>query len=161
MRNRWKLFQRLRTPRARPARRACGQPRNSSRSRSGVLTSMSAWSICRWAGSISPESMITLTFGWCQLPDGFRGRSAHADELELLGGQLVPATVTRPVAGCSDVSDPRVPHVARTRVARAFTPQSVCRSLAVDVELEVVAVWLEVAVHRLRELVAVARNERR
>ena len=72
-----------------------------------------------------------------------------------------PPAVTRPVAGCSGVSDPRVPHVARTRVARAFTPQSVRRSPAVDVELEVVAVWLEVAVHRLRELVAVARNERR
>jgi hypothetical protein len=121
------------------------------------------------------ERLEHLPLGWVHLPGvddhahvrlvpaprRFRGRSAHADELELLGGQLVPATVTRPVAGCSDVSDPRVPHVARTRVARAFTPQSVCRSLAVDVELEVVAVWLEVAVHRLRELVAVARNERR
>jgi hypothetical protein len=73
----------------------------------------------------------------------------------------VPSAVTRPVTGCSGVSDPRVPHVARTRVARAFTPQSVRRSQAVDVELEVVAVWLEVAVHWLRELVAVARNERR
>jgi hypothetical protein len=79
----------------------------------------------------------------------------------VLGGEPVPPAVTRPIAGCSGVSDPRVPHVARTRVARAFTPQSVRGSQAVDVELEVVAVWLKVAVHWLRELVAVARNERR
>jgi hypothetical protein len=107
---------------------------------------------CRFGGRLMPTAGCSALTRLCY---------THAAELELLGESPSARRDANLSQAARGVSDPRVPHVARTRVARAFTPQSVRRSLAVDVELEVVAVWLEVAVHRLRELVAVARNERR